>query len=68
MQFIQWLEKRYLLGPVGLAAFVFLVAVLILVSGVVLNVDPTLVFQTITATLGIGGMAVILASLWTMMN
>lgn len=66
MHFLQWLDNKSMLGTFALAVLVLIMALFILIGGLILGVDSLLVFQTMTAALGIGGAVVVLASGWNM--
>lgn len=66
MHFLQWLDNKSMLGTFALAALVLIIALFILIGGLILGVDGLLVFQAMTATLGIGGAVVVLAAGWNM--
>lgn len=62
MHFLQWLDNKSMLGAFALAVLVLIIALFILIGGLILGVDSLLVFQTMTAVLGIGGVIVVLAA------
>lgn len=64
MHFLQWLDNKSMLGTFALAALVLIIALFILIGGLILGVDSLLVFQTMTAALLSGGVAVVLAAGW----
>lgn len=66
MHFLQWLDNKSMLGTFALAVLVLIMALFILIGGLILGVDSLLVFQTMTAALGIGGAVVVLAAGWNM--
>lgn len=64
--FLQWLDNKSMLGAFALAALALIIALFILIGGLILGVDNLLVFQTMTAVLGIGGVVVVFAAGWNM--